>query len=59
MNVNEDLKFLLKCKKKSSGGGGSGLGEGRVWGVRMDKWGDQAGEGGQGGCGRRSDVVKK
>ena len=48
MDVNEELKFLGKFKKKNfgggdqggwvegGGGGGSGRGEGRVWGVRVD-----------------------
>ena len=43
MDVNEELKFLGKLKKKKiwggegvgGGGGGSGGGE-RVWGVRVD-----------------------
>ena len=40
MDVNEELKFLCKFKKKKKyfflgGGGGSGLG-GRVGGVRVD-----------------------
>ena len=30
MDVNEELKFLCKFKKKKMGGGGSG------WGVRVD-----------------------
>ena len=30
MDVNEELKYLGKLKKKIGGGGGSG------WGVRMD-----------------------
>ena len=53
MNVNEDLKFLLNCKKQCSVGGRSDSGEGRVWGggVRMDKWG-----GGRAGEGVRVDV---
>ena len=33
MDVNEELKFLCKFKKKQILGGGGG---GRVWGVRMD-----------------------
>ena len=56
VTVNEDLIFFcLKMPKKSSGGGRSGSGEG------MDKWGGgvepgMRGGGGQGGCGRRSEV---
>ena len=34
MDVNEELKFLRKFKKKIWGGGGRG--RGRVWGVRVD-----------------------
>ena len=40
MDVNEELKFLLKFKKKKKhflGGGGPGWGgRGRVWGVRVE-----------------------
>ena len=35
MDVNEELKFLCKFKKKISGGGVGG-GSGSVWGVRVD-----------------------
>ena len=48
VDVNEELKFLgkFKKKKKSAGGGQLGLGRGgvsgRVWGTSL---------GGQGGCG--------
>ena len=41
-NLNEELKFLGKFKKKKIGGGGSGEGSG--WG------GGGGGGGGQGGC---------
>ena len=34
VDVNEELKFLWKFKKKIWGGGGRG--RGRVWGVRVD-----------------------
>ena len=33
MDVNEELKFLLKIKKRKKLWGGGG---GRVWGVRVD-----------------------
>ena len=39
MDVNEELKFMgkFKKKKKLGGGGSGGLGRGgRVWGVRVD-----------------------
>ena len=39
MDVNEDLKFLGKFKKKNWGGGvrgGGGGGGGSGWGVRVD-----------------------
>ena len=41
MDVNEELKFLWKFKKKfflggSGGGGGGGGGSGSGWGVRVD-----------------------
>ena len=39
VDVNEELKFLCKFKKKMiffGGVGGSGGGGGQVWGVRMD-----------------------
>ena len=46
MDVNEELKFLGKFKKKKLGGGGGG------GGVRV-------GLGGQGGCERRIEVFVK
>ena len=36
MDVNEELKFLGKFKRKKIGGGGGGGGGGRVGGVRVD-----------------------
>ena len=57
----------MKMQKKMFRGGGawgSGSGEGRVWGVRMESGGGgggggPVGEGGQDGCGRRSEVSVK
>ena len=47
MDVNEELKFLLKFKKKNGGGGlGWGGGGGSGWG-------------GQGGCEQRIEVFVK
>ena len=43
MDINEELKFLRKFKKKIGGGGGSG----------------RVGGGGQGGCERRIEVFAK
>ena len=48
MDVNEELKFLRKFKKKKWGG--SGRGGGSVGGVGL---------GGQGGCERRIEVFVK
>ena len=38
VDVNEELKFLRKFKKKNlgGGGGGGGVGSRSVWGVRVD-----------------------
>ena len=47
MDVNEELKFLCKFKKKNLGGGGGVGGRGRV------------GLGGQSGCERRIEVFVK
>ena len=66
MDVNEELKFLRKFKKKIKknwGGGGGGSGRGRVRGVRVDVneelkflcnlgWWSGQGEVGFGGQGR-------
>ena len=46
MDVNEELKFLRKFKKKNWGGGVGGVGSGSGWG-------------GQGGCERRIEVYVK
>ena len=46
VDVNEELKFLWKLKKKFEGGGGLG-------------WGGGGGGGGQGGCERRIEVFEK
>ena len=57
MDVNEELKFLCKFKKKIGGGGPVGGGVSVAEGVR---WGGVGGAGGQGGCernvGGRGDV---
>ena len=37
MDVNEELKFLCKFKKKKWGGGVSGVGGGGGGGVRVDE----------------------
>ena len=52
VDVNEELKFLGKFKKKNWGGGG--VGGGGVWG-RGSGWGG----GGQSGCERRIEVFVK
>ena len=70
VDVNEELKFLRKFKKKNGGGwvGGVGLGGSGWWGVRVDEndelkffffWGGEGGRGGQvGGSGGRGGWVR-
>ena len=58
MDVNEELKFLVKIHKKKSSGGGGSVAEGVRWGgIGL------VGGGGQGGCernvGGRGDVGYK
>ena len=59
MDVNEELKFLGKFKKKKSFFGGRGRGRGRFGGVRVDVNEGGVNWGCQGGCERRIEVFVK